>query len=286
MSLSLRLAIQRHTRADGAELGLVRLLGLPADGPVLLLLDGSGSLAGEPLASAVRFAAALLEQLDPERPAGIVAFAGAASLVAPLVGGACRLVPTVPGILARCGPRGRADLGAACRLARVELERVHGLDLAGCDLLLVSDLIGLEPGPWEALGAAGARLRAVRVPTHLPDGPALAAAATLAAGQETALASGLASELQGPPRGRLVLRLSGTPARFLSGAPGRWRRGPVAGSAELALDRLVPAAGFVGRLGGQVRLELAGAPPVEAALDPAAAKPVEPSWTAELEALL
>lgn len=281
------LALRRLETPAGRG-ALVRLEGLAPAGPVLVLVDASGSLAGGPLGGAAAFAAGLLEALDPARLAGVIALGGSPGLLGPLQ--APRLLPTAPGLLARAGSRARADLAAAARLARAELARVQGAGLTGVDLVLVSDLL-LEPtalAAWRELGRDGARLHAARVPIHLPDPPAAPPDLVLEPGQEARQGAALATRLAGPPAGRLRLRLEAPPRRFFLGEPGRWRRGAPATSPELALDRLSPGLGFVapGPLRGELELQLAGSEPVRATLDPAGLEPLEPALAGELAALL
>lgn len=282
------LDLRRFETRGGPGL-LVRLPDLPPAGPVLVLVDASGSLAGGPLAGAAAFAAALLEALDPARPAGVIALGGSPGLLAPLAAGE-RLLPTAPGLLARAGSRAGADLAAAARLARAELARVHGTGLGGVDLVLVSDLL-LEPAAlaaWQELGRDGARLHAVRAPIHLPDPPAAPPDLTLEAGQEPRQAAELAARLAGPPPGRLRLRLEASPRRFFVGRPGAWRRGAPATRPELALDRLPHGLGCVAPAPprGEVELALPGAEPVRVQLDPSGLEPLEPALASELAALL
>ena len=288
------LVVRRWEGPAGAQAGLVRP---PLSGPALFLVDVSGSLAGGPLARAVAFTATVLQRLDPARPAGVVALGAAPGLLAPLAP-APRLLPTWPGLVARAGGRGRADLVAAARLARAELERGGGPGLAGADLVLVSDL-ALDPAgveAWRALEAEGARLRAVRVPLHAPleQAAALPADLTLGAdGQELeAQAAGLADELAGPGD-ELLVRLEAPPLRWFVGAPGRWRRGAAPCAAELRLVGAPAAVGFlVASPGcrGRAELRRAGAPPQQdgatSDFELERAEPLEEPWSAGLPELL
>lgn len=292
------LELRRWEGPQGWQAGLVRLAG--STGPVLFVVDVSGSLAGGPLARAVGFAAATLTQLarrDPARPCAVIAAGATAGLVAPLAPAASALAPTLPGLLARVRGRERAALGDAIRLARVEVERAFaatGPGLAGSQLVLLSDLILDRPAlaACAALGAEGARLHAVRVPSHLPDPSSLPPAVQLPADplDDAPLAASLADTLVGPqPRaGRLRLRLDAAPSGFFLGRPGAWRWGGPAHSGALTLSPLPPLMGWLatGSLGGEVQLEREDEPaaPVRFALQDL--EPLETAWSAGLAELI
>lgn len=261
------LELRRWEGPPGWQAGLVRLAGSP--GPVVFVVDVSGSLAGGPLARAVAFAADTLAQLasrDPARPCGVIAAGASSGLVAPLAPAADALAPTLPGLLARVRGRERAALGDAIRLARVEVARAleaTGPALAGSQVVLLSDL-ALDPQAQAACAALvgeGARLHTVQIPTHLSGPPAQPPAMQLPAHprEDQALAASLADTLVGPhPRaGRLHLRLEAPPRGFFLGGPGAWRWGGPASGGALTLSPVPPLVGWLatGPLSGQVELE-------------------------------
>lgn len=107
---------------------------------LVIVLDRSGSMAGEPLAAAKSSITALLRRLAPQDSFGLVVFDDKADVVIPVRPMSEHDLPTLDTLVERVLPGGSTDLSAGYLLGLRELKRTlakHGR--AGATLLLVSD---------------------------------------------------------------------------------------------------------------------------------------------------
>jgi len=111
---------------------------------VVVVLDRSGSMSGEPLAAARDAIADLVRRLSPSDVFGLVTFDSSADVVIPVGRIADRPVAALLDTIARIGPGGTTDLSAGYLMGLREAARALGLapastGLSGATVLLLSD---------------------------------------------------------------------------------------------------------------------------------------------------
>ena len=144
---------------------------------VVLLVDASGSVAGDELATAVLTASALVQRTRPEDELGVVAFWSTAVVLRPL--SADPRVDVVVDRLCDLRGGGTTDLELALRTAAVQVARSRAADR---QVLLLSDGLATDsPDPVNAASALARIPARLHVLALSGDEEALASCAALAA---------------------------------------------------------------------------------------------------------
>ena len=144
---------------------------------VVLLVDASGSVAGDELAAAVLTASALVQRMRPGDELGVVAFWSRAVLLRPL--SADQRVDVVIDRLCDLRGGGTTDLELALHTAAAQLARSRAADR---HVLLLSDCLATEsPDPVDAARALARLPARLHVMALSDEAEASAASAALAA---------------------------------------------------------------------------------------------------------
>ena len=144
---------------------------------VLLLVDASGSVAGDELAAAVLTASALVQRMRPGDELGVVAFWSTAVVLRPL--SADPRVDLVVDRLCDLRGGGTTDLELALRTAAAQLVRSRAADR---QVLLLSDGVATDsPDPVNAATALGRVPARLQVLALSPEDEAMTSCAALAA---------------------------------------------------------------------------------------------------------